>query len=294
MKLRILFALLGTLVILRPSLVRAADAERRMAHISIVARGSGDPVILIPGLSSPRSVWDDIASEIAHNHRIILVQVNGFGGDDPGANARAGALDGAIADLSAYIAKNRLGAPDIIGHSMGGFLSLMMAKAHPDQVGRVMLVDSLPYLGTLFVPGGTVETVRPLAEDLRNRMLAATSTTPTVADERDPGGIMSITPEGRKQVARWSSAADRGAAAEIMYEVMTTDLRPDLAGIKTPITLLYPTSPAVPYAVAKAIYGGAYAAAPNAKLVEVADSYHFIMLDQPGRFASEVKAFLGK
>jgi pimeloyl-ACP methyl ester carboxylesterase len=65
----------------------AASAEIRLSHISIQSIGSGDPAVLIPGLASPRAVWDGIAPELARTHRVILVQVNGFGGDDRGANA---------------------------------------------------------------------------------------------------------------------------------------------------------------------------------------------------------------
>ena len=54
-----------------------------MDHISIETIGKGSPVILIPGLSRPRAVWDGVAPELAKTHRVILVQVNGFGGDDP-------------------------------------------------------------------------------------------------------------------------------------------------------------------------------------------------------------------
>ena len=62
----------------------AQPTEQRLPHISIVSEGSGSPVVLIPGLSTPRAVWDGVAAELAKSHRVILVQVNGFAGDDPG------------------------------------------------------------------------------------------------------------------------------------------------------------------------------------------------------------------
>src|SRR5579884_4555235 len=77
----------------------APTAEQRLPHISIVSEGSGSPVVLIPGLSSPRAVWDGVAPELARSHRVILVQVNGFAGDDPGANLQAGILAGAVDEL---------------------------------------------------------------------------------------------------------------------------------------------------------------------------------------------------
>src|SRR5690242_66082 len=54
----------------------AAPAPVRMDHISIETIGSGAPVILIPGLSSPRAVWAGVAPGLAEHHRVIIFQVN--------------------------------------------------------------------------------------------------------------------------------------------------------------------------------------------------------------------------
>ena len=91
-----------------PAVAAAASAEVRMDHISVVTMGKGSPVILIPGLSSPRAVWDGVAPNLAKTHRVVLIQVNGFAGDDAGANLKPGVLDGVVADLDAYIARNQL------------------------------------------------------------------------------------------------------------------------------------------------------------------------------------------
>ena len=77
-----------------------------------------------------------------------------------------------------------------------------------------------------------------------------------------------------------------------MYEDLTTDLRPAMAGIATPITLVYPFSVAMPRERADAFYHAAFASAPNVTYAPVADSGHFIMLDQPVAFAAAVTAFL--
>ena len=61
----------------------SAEAEVRLPHISIVKRGHGPAVVLLPGLASPRGVWDGVAPDLARDHTVYLVQVNGFGGDDP-------------------------------------------------------------------------------------------------------------------------------------------------------------------------------------------------------------------
>src|SRR5688500_11098849 len=118
---RILAIILFAVLIANLSAERAHAApvaEQTMAHISIRSFGEGQPVVLIPGLASPVAVWDGIAPDLAKNHRLILVQVNGFG-TKAGANAKAGTLDGIVRDLAAYLVKEKVARPAVIGHSMG-------------------------------------------------------------------------------------------------------------------------------------------------------------------------------
>ena len=270
----------------------AATAEVRMDHISVVTMGKGSPVILIPGLSSPRAVWDGVAADLAKTHRVVLVQVNGFGGDDAGANLKPGVLDGVVADLDAYIAKNKLSGAAVIGHSMGGLVGLMLAKAHPGDVGKLMIVDSLPWFGMLFGPTATVAAVEPQARAMRDQM-AASYGKPDPAGAQAIAAKLALKLDSQARVTAWVGQADARVSAEAMYEDMVTDLRGDLAGIATPITMLYPSSAGLPAAMADPFYKGAYAAAPHVTYVRVDESAHFIMLDQPEVFAKAVAGFVG-
>ena len=87
---------------------------------------------------------------------MILVQVNGFAGDDAGANLQPGVLAGIVDDLHGYIASHHLGRVRIIGHSMGGLAALMFAKAHPDEVEQA---DGRRCPAVLRRPDGPVATV---------------------------------------------------------------------------------------------------------------------------------------
>src|SRR3546814_12581004 len=106
-----------------------------MDHISVQATGSGAPVILIPGLASPRAVYDGIVPAIEGTHRVYTVQVNGFGGGDPGKNLAPGILDGIVADLDAFLAAHKLTGAAVVGHSMGGPGGFMLAKGVRKSVG---------------------------------------------------------------------------------------------------------------------------------------------------------------
>ena len=296
--LRIAAACLTPLLVLSPNHAHAApaaaakNAEVRMDHISVVTIGKGSPVILIPGLSSPRAVWDGVASDLAKKHRVVLVQVNGFAGDDAGANLKPGVLDGIVTDLDAYIVKNKLRGAAVIGHSMGGLVGLMLAKAHPADVGKLMIVDSLPWFGMLFGPTATVAAVEPRAKAMRDAM-AASYGKPDAANAQGTAKALALKPDSQAKVVDWVMKADARVSAQAMYEDLTTDLRGDLKDIATPITLLYPSSAGLPASMADEFYKRAYATAPHVTYQRVDDSAHFIMLDQPEVFAKAVMGFVG-
>jgi pimeloyl-ACP methyl ester carboxylesterase len=270
------------------------SAEAQFDHISITTTGEGAPVILIPGLSSPRAVWDGVAPDLAKTHRVILVQVNGFGGDAPGANLEPGVLDGIVADLDGYITRNKLQGAAVVGHSMGGLVALMLAKAHPHDVGKLMIVDSLPYIGDIFVPGATVAQVEPQAKAMRDAQIASYGKPANDAVATATANGLALKPDSRAKVAAWVKTADPRVSGEAMYEDMTTDLRGDMAAIGTPITLVYPWSDQLPKDRADAFYRAEYAKAPTVSFVPIGDSAHFVMLDQPAAFRAALDAFLAK
>lgn len=283
--LTLLLATTAPAAVTTPQATAPAPVSQR-DHISIRDEGGRGPVvILIPGLSSPRAVWDGVVPGLRKAHRVLTVQVNGFAGDDPRANLKPGILDGIVADLSAYIAANRLGRPAVVGHSMGGLVGMMLAKAHPDQVGRLMIVDSLPYIGDLFFPGATVAQVEPQARAMRDRIAAAWGNAPDAAAADGIANSLAATRDARAKVKAWALATDVRVSAAAMYEDMTTDLRPDVAKLALPITLVYP-------APGDALYHRAYAAAPRVTYVPVANAAHFVMLDQPAAFDAALAAFL--
>ncbi|QIG81810.1 alpha/beta hydrolase [Sphingosinithalassobacter tenebrarum] len=263
-----------------------------MDHISIVKMGQGPAVFLIPGLSSPRAVWDSVAPELAKTHSVYLVQVNGFAGGDPRGNLEPGVLDGLVSDLHGFMADRGISGAAVVGHSMGGLAGLMLAKAHPGDVGKLMVVDALPFIGTLFAPDATVEMVEPQAAAMRDQMASLHGKPYPDAMAQQIAASNALKPESRARVAEWVKAADARVSAQAMYDDMTTDMRPAMAGITTPITLLYPFSAMLPQERADAVYQGAYADAPQVDFVPVGDSGHFIMLDQPEIFAETLTAFL--
>lgn len=272
-------------------------------RITVLEEGTGPDVVLIPGLSTPRAVWEPVAAQLKDRYRLHLVQIRGFG-DDAGINAEGPVLEPMMKEAADYIddciTDQGRPAPAIIGHSMGGLTGLMIAARAPQEVGKLMIVDAVPFIGTIFFPGATVEIMKPQAEAMAGAMrtqLASGWPEGPISDpgEASPMGRMSRSAEGRIQVSEWTRASDTRVIAQVFYEVMTTDMRGELAGVQAPVTLLYAQDDsAMPAAMAKAAFEPQYAGTPQFEAEMIADSRHFIMLDQPEAFAKAVEAFLAE
>ena len=173
---------------------------------------------------------------------------------------------------------------------MGGLVALMLARAHPADTTAVMVVDALPYVGDIFVPGATVAQLEPQAKAMRDAMVAGFGKPNPAAAAT--ARSMALTAGAQEKVAAWINRADPRVSGQAMYEDLTTDLRPAMAAIATPITMVFPYSEAMPKQRAEPFYKAQYAKAPNVSVVAVGDSGHFVMLDQPQAFEAAVEQFV--
>lgn len=263
-------------------------------RLSVEVVGHGPDVILIPGLASSREVWRATADRLKATHRVHLVQLAGFAGE-PWTHGDGAFVQPEVDELARYIRQARLDRPAVIGHSMGGLSGLLLAQQQPDLVGRVMTVDSLPFYSALFGPTATAESARPYADQAANMILSA-DTASFRTQQQATAQALSRTPSEQARILAWSLATDRHAMASAMKDVMTTDARPRLAAMTTPVTALYAADAdgGAPAAMADAMWTREYAALPGVSLIRVDGSRHFIMADQPARFAELVDAFLAK
>ncbi|MGV3579401.1 alpha/beta fold hydrolase [Brevundimonas sp.] len=262
-------------------------------RLSVEVIGSGPDVILIPGLASSREVWRPLATRLAATHRVHLVQMAGFAGE-PWSHGDGPFVEPAVAELARYVDETGLEKPAVIGHSMGALLGLRLAQIHPEAVGRLMSVDSLPFFSALYGPTATAETARPFAEQARAAMVATTDPAARRAQGEATAAGMARDPAARTQIVDWTTTSDVRAVASAMADVMTADARPGLAAMTIPVTALYATEAdgGPPPAMAQAIWEREYATLPGVTLIRVDGSRHFIMADQPERFGELVDEFL--
>ncbi len=263
-------------------------------RISVTVMGQGPDVVLIPGLASSAHVWDATVTQLAPQHRVHVVQVAGFAGTEPHANASGPVLEPTLAAIHGYIAANRLRAPAVIGHSLGGLIAMRLAIYHAASVGRLLLVDALPFIGVLAEPHATVASIEPTAARMRAKLLAGTQEDYARAEPASMAKLVKSTGPAAQAAIAAAAASDHRVVAQALYDDLTTDLRSDLARIKQPVTMLYPwdASHGMPQAAFDGLYRSAFAGLPQAKLQRIDASFHFIMLDQPQAFGQAVEAFL--
>ncbi|PVM91020.1 alpha/beta fold hydrolase [Caulobacter endophyticus] len=272
--------------------VARAQPDYVADRLTVEVVGQGPDVILAPGLASSREAFRPLADRLKPTHRVHLVQLSGFAGQ-PWTGGEGPFVDPAVEALATYIRSAGLRQPAVIGHSMGGLSGLLLAQRHPELVGRLMTIDSLPFYSAMFGPTATSASARPFADRMAASVLSA-SPEAFAAQQTAAAKGLSRTPAMQETIVAWSLASDRKAVARAISEVMTLDARPGLAAMKTPVTALYAVDAegALPPAVVGALWMREYDALPGVKLVRVEGSRHFIMADQPEAFAKAVDGFL--
>lgn len=254
---------------------------------------AGD-IILIPGLSSSPEVWDALTEQLKGRYRIHRVHIQGFAGAPAEDNASGPVAAPVAEDLARYIAEQHLDHPVVIGHSMGGAIALMLAARHPDSVGKLMVVDMVPFMGAMFAGGNaTSESVAPIADQIYTGMTTGPEEAYRQQSAATVAGMIK-TESMRAGPLEDAAHSDRAVAAASFRELIVTDLRPELAHITAPTEVVYArfNDPRMTDELTDGIYLASYANLPGVTLKRIDDSAHFIMLDQPAAFAAEVNAFL--
>lgn len=273
-----------------------ADFASDRLHVRV--DGQGPDIILIPGLSSSPEIWQGTVDHL-DGWRVHRIHVQGFAGAPAEGNAQTGATANLVAapvaeEIARYIREQGLQKPAVVGHSMGGTIGMMLAARHPDLVGKLMVVDMVPFMGAMFgAPGASAESVTPVAEQI----WAAQSGSPReayVAQATTAINGMINTESRREEALEDMRESDQKVSAAAFRELIVTDLRPELSKITAPTEVLYVkfNDPRMTPELTDTIYRMSFANLPGAKLKRIDDSAHFIMFDQPQVFYGELDAFL--
>jgi pimeloyl-ACP methyl ester carboxylesterase len=266
--------------------------------------GSGSPaIVFVPGLACGSWVWSGAVTRFAAKHTVYVVTLAGFDGLPAPATP---ALDAADASLLSLLTTEKLDRPIIVGHSLGGFLSLRFGTEHANLVRGIVSVDGTPVFPTL--AQATPEERAKFGKNFAAQVEAQTPEQYQAAQ----GGFMAtmVTADSdAKKVAALTAKSDQKAVAEYGDELYAADLRPQLPKLTAPTLELAPV-PTVPppYEGPQAatasmadretgyhqFYAALFPGAPNLTIETVPNSRHFIMIDQPQALYDDIAAFIAK
>jgi len=280
---------------LPPDPPRAESFDVGMLHVD--RYGSGDPIVLVPGLASGAWTWNGVIPHLAATHSVYAVTIAGFAGRPAAGTASFAAFEN---DLTALLDRRHI-KPVLVGHSIGGTLAIDYAETHPDRVRAIVAADGLPVF-----PGMQQLTAaqREAAGAQMGAAVKAQTHDQFLAYEKGYMASVGVNDAAlADQIATLSAQSDPPTAAAWLQADLAADLRPNLAKITVPVLEIVPYSPsegnpAAPMHYTEAEKGDYYRAllAGVAKLdvVTIAPARHFVMLDQPERFNAALDGFLAR
>ena len=123
-----------------PTRLAFRAVKTKIGDISTIQAGEGDPLICIHGLGATKASFLPTVSALAEHHRVIAIDLPGFGDSVMPLGA---AYDAAFFARSVFSLMDAMGLEraHLAGNSMGGRVALEMALTDPDRVGRLVLLS---------------------------------------------------------------------------------------------------------------------------------------------------------
>lgn len=239
-------------------------SERRRVNIGNVpvayeVTGSGDPLVLIHGLSGSTHWWGRNVEALGQHFRVYSIDLVGFG---ESRDTHSFVLTEAATYLAMWMEQVGIERAIIVGHSMGGFIAAHLAADFPERTGRLVLVDAavLPF------GDGYLRHLVGLARALGYAPLSFLPVLVTDAWRAGPLAVL--------QAAR---------------QLLTADIRPNLSRIDAPTLLVWGEHDTViPVEIGHQLQHQFR----HANLVVVPSAGHNPMWDRPEDFNRVVLEFL--
>lgn len=281
------------LIVLIIQTVAFAQSDKYSFNIEI--EGKGKPIILIPGLASSGEVWKETTKVLANEYECHILTLAGFANQKPIALVEKGYLPVMSNEIIKYIQNELNEKPILIGHSLGGFLSLSIASLQPELLNKIIIVDSYPFMSSAYNSNANVENVIPQAKLMKETILSISDSS-FIHQQRMTMPTMIADSANIKTAIEWSLQSDRNTFAQAMYELMTTDLRGDVEKVKIPILVFGSWYGAKDYGISKMDvqknYEKQFSKADNLKIEVAETAKHFIMWDETEWFINLLQLFI--
>jgi pimeloyl-ACP methyl ester carboxylesterase len=243
-----------------------APSNGRYAQVGDVSvyyeeTGTGEPLVLVHGLSGSGRWWAKNVSALAERYRVYVVDLAGFGRSRA---ARRVALENSGVFLGRWMSSVGIERASIVGHSMGGLIAASLAADDPERVDRLALVNA----AALPISRANVVLRFGLARELISLPPAFLPVMLTDGLRAGPVSVM-------------------GAARDLLH----TDIRSKLNEVTSPTLIVWGArDQLLPLELGVQLS----AAVPDARLHAIPNAGHNPMWDQPADFNRVILDFLSE
>jgi len=252
--------------------------DQGLVHYEVF--GHGRPVILLHGWLGSWGLWHETMTLLGRHVRTYALDFWGFG--ESGKKRDTYDVQDFVALVDQFMEMLGIEGAPLVGHSMGGTVSLAVAMHCPERVRKVVVIGS-PIVGSSLSTLLKLFGKRPIAALAHHNRWVLKLGFELLAPLycRDP---------------RWPAMMNRDISSttldsflQSIASLRRTDLRPGLESICVPVMGMYGDRDMVVEADQwKLLKTGL----PEARIERFSDAGHFIMLDEPGRFAKSLSDFL--
>ncbi|WP_017325142.1 alpha/beta fold hydrolase [Synechococcus sp. PCC 7336] len=249
--------------------------------IAYDVRGSGDTaLVFVHCWSCDRSYWSEQLDTFADRYRVVALDLGGHGVS--GSDREEWSIAGLAGDVEAVVEELDLERAILIGHSMGGPVSLEAARRMPEAVIGVACVDTLHNAEFAWDPVFAEQVADRLADDFigaRTELLGQMF----LADGSSEGVLEWVAERGR--------SANPTAAIALLRDFPNFDLQAVLSEVEVPIRCVN-AAPLPPLMPETAIEINQKYSDFDAVIMEGVG--HFLLLEQPEAFNAKLDEVLAE
>lgn len=252
--------------------------DQGIVHYEVYGRGK--PVILLHGWLGSWGLWQKTMAYLGQSYRTYALDFWGFG--ESGKKINTYQVNDFVSMVDQFMEKLGIVSAPLVGHSMGGTVSLLVAIRYPERVKKVTVVGS-PIVGNSLAFMLKVAGMRPIA------FLLFTFFGLFRFGMRLASPFICRDPSFPDMMDRDLSKTTLESFLLSIASLRRTDIRPELSKIHIPAMGMYGDLDNI---VHPRQWQPMLAGIPHTRVERFSNAGHFIMLDDPARFMSTLKDFL--
>lgn len=122
-----------------------ASADTGFGRQQYWTGGQGQTLVLLHGAGDQAGTWSGIADALAPRYRIVIPDLAGHGGSAPAEGPIT--VSQVVRGLEAILSQGPQDPVILVGNSLGAWVAMLYARAHPGRVARVILINGGPVKG---------------------------------------------------------------------------------------------------------------------------------------------------